>query len=144
MAMVLGIMAILSVLQHNAVLSELVRQRLSVVVESTASSFNTVVELGLPLSMVRNAGDLLGRAQALDPDIEAIHVFNSSGIVVHSTSPGEVPPLSRQEMELQRLSRSGNWSLETGSHFSSGVSVFNTEGEIVGGVQAIYPTRKFS
>ena len=92
LATVLIILATLSILQHNAVLSDLMRQRLSVVVQSAASSFQTVIDLGLPLSMMRNAGDVLANARSLDPNISAIHVFYPTGIVVHSTETQKPEP----------------------------------------------------
>ena len=41
----------------------LIRQRLSVVAQTTADSFKSVVNLGLPISMVRNARQVLERGQ---------------------------------------------------------------------------------
>lgn len=39
--------AVLSVLQHNAVLSDLLRQRISVTAQMTATSFKPIIDLGL-------------------------------------------------------------------------------------------------
>ncbi len=60
-ATVLIVLALLSSLQHNALYSDLIRQRLSVVAQTTADSFKSVVNLGLPISMVRNARPILER-----------------------------------------------------------------------------------
>ena len=91
-AIALSVLAFLSVLQHDAVLSRLIQQRLAVVAQTTASSFRAVVDLGLPLSMMRNAKTVLQRAREIDPDIAAIHVFNPGGIVIYST---ELEPAER-------------------------------------------------
>ncbi len=48
-ATVLIVLALLSSLQHNALYSDLIRQRLSVVAQTTADSFKSVVNLGLPI-----------------------------------------------------------------------------------------------
>ena len=93
-ATVLIVLAALSSLQHNALYSDLIRQRLSVVAQTTADSFRSVVNLGLPISMVRNAREVLVRAQRTDPRITAIHAFNPTGIIVQTTDPndpGDVP-----------------------------------------------------
>ncbi len=86
-ATVLIVLALLSSLQHNAIYSDLIRQRLSVVAQTTADSFKSVVNLGLPISMVRNARQILERGQQTDPRITTIYTFNPSGIVVHTTDP---------------------------------------------------------
>ena len=49
-AMVQGIRALLAIPQHDAILSDLVRQRLAVVARTTAASFRPIVDLGLPLA----------------------------------------------------------------------------------------------
>ncbi len=141
---VLTVLAILSVLQHNSVLSDLIRQRLSVVVQSVETSFNTVTELGLPLSMMRNADALLLRTKALDPDIEAIHVFNSSGIAVHSTDKQLPTPLSREELTQQNLSKTGKWSQENDHHFFSYASIANKDNATVGTVVVLYPKKGYN
>ncbi|WP_419904696.1 hypothetical protein [Kiloniella sp.] len=141
---VLAVLAILSVLQHNSVLSDLTRQRLSVVAQSVEGSFSTVANLGLPLSMMRNAEDVLDRAKALDPEIEAIHVFNASGIMVHSTDETLPPPLSKENLTRQSLSKSGRWNSETDDYFYSYVSILNLEKQAIGGTVAIYPKQDFN
>ena len=45
-ATVLLVLALLSSLQHNALYSDLIRQRLSVVAQTTADSFKSVVKRG--------------------------------------------------------------------------------------------------
>jgi len=142
-ATVLTALCILSVLQHNAVLSDLIRQRLSVVAQSAASPFHTVVDLGLPLSMMRNADEVLKRAKALDDNIEAIHVFNPSGIIAYSTDKLQPQPLSREELIQHRLHNDGKWSMETDTQFKSYVSIYK-DNNWVGGILAIYPKQEFN
>src|SRR6266581_7040960 len=90
----LAIQTALAVLQHNALLSQLITQQFQVVVEATASSFRSVVDLGLPISAVRNAPEILRHARESKPGISAIHVFLPTGIVSASSAedhPGTVP-----------------------------------------------------
>src|SRR5215469_11093882 len=84
----LAILSVLAVLQHNAIVSQLITQEVAVVVESTASSFRSVVDLGLPVSAVRNASEILRHARETKPGISAIYVFLPTGII--SASSAEV------------------------------------------------------
>jgi MFS family permease len=139
---VLGVLAVLSVLQHDAVLSQLIRQRLSVTVEATAAPFRSMVELGMPVSMVRNAKALLERARETDPQITAIHLFNPSGIVVTSTVENAPQQVAREILAAQREESETRWTLETAAELVSGVSIRDEDGTIVGGVVAFYPKRE--
>jgi hypothetical protein len=140
MAIVLATLSILAVLQHDATLSNLIRQRLSVVVGSTAAPFRSVVELGLPVSMMRNATELLLRARETDPLIKAVHLINPSGIVVDSTLPGDVEPMPREIVRALVDSADGRWTAETDTDLISGYSILDEGGSPVGGVVALYPT----
>ncbi len=142
-ATVLITLAVLSAFQHNALYSDLIRQRLSVVAQATADSFQSVVKLGLPVSMVRNAGEILARAQQTDPQIDAIHAFNPSGIVVKTTDPeqpGEMPP---EVVKAQALSDSGKWSVESDTQLFSGINIANAQGATVASVVVVYPKLEF-
>ena len=139
---VLAVLAVLSVLQHDAVLSQLIRQRLSVTVEATAAPFRSMTELGMPVSMVRNAKALLERARETDPQITAIHLFNPAGIVVTSTAESGPQQVAPQILAAQREESGSRWTLETGSEMVSGVSIRDEDGTIVGGLVAFYPRRE--
>jgi predicted MFS family arabinose efflux permease len=139
MAIVLATLSILAVLQHDAILSNLIRQRLSVVVGSTAEPFRSVVELGLPVSMMRNATELLLRARETDPLIKAVHLINPSGIVVDSTLAGDVEPMPREIVRALADSADGRWTAETDADLISGYSILDEGGSPVGAVVATYP-----
>ena len=98
----------------------------------------------MPLSMMRNADDILDRAVLLDPGIEAIQVFNPSGIIVHSSSPEKPDPITQLDLLQLRLSNNGKWSVEKEGRFESYLSIFNSEGTVVGGVVATYPNQRFT
>ena len=69
---VLTVLAAFSVMQHDVIFSQLLRQRLAVTVESVARPFRSVVDMGLPVSMMRNKQDLLIRARGLDPVLPTV------------------------------------------------------------------------
>ena len=51
-ALLQAVLGLLSVLQHDALLSDLLRQRISVLAQTTATSFKPIIDLGLPISMI--------------------------------------------------------------------------------------------
>lgn len=143
-AVVLGVLATLAVLQHNAILSDLIRQRLTVVAQTTAASFRSVVDLGLPLSIMRSADRVLARGLEIDPTITAIHVFNPSGIVHYSTESEKPDSVSRAVLRAQDLSDGRTWSVETPDDLNSGYTVADHAGDDVGGVVVVYPKEDFN
>ena len=142
-ATVLIVLAVLSTLQHNAVYSSLIRQRLSVVAQTAADSFQSVVRLGLPISMLRNARQVLARAQQTDPRITAIHAFNPTGIIVQTTHPDD-PDTVPDEVRLAQTFADGvEWSVESATELFSGISIKNAAGTTVGNVVVVYPKSEF-
>lgn len=142
-ATVLIVLAVLSCLQHNALYSNLIRQRLSVVAQTAAKSFQPVVNLGLPVSMVRNAREVLARAQRTDSRITAIHVFDPTGVIVHTTDPGNPSHVPDNVTLAQGLSDSDKWSVESDEDLYSAVSVLNAAGNTVANVVVVYPKEEF-
>ncbi len=138
-ATVLIVLALLASLQHNALYSDLIRQRLSVVAQTTADSFQSVVTLGLPISMVRNARQVLARAQQTDPRIIAIHVFNPTGIIVQTTDPDDPSDVPDEVKLAQALADGGEWSVESNTELYSGVSILNVAGTTVANIVVVYP-----
>ena len=142
-AIVLTVLSVLSILQHNAVLANLVQSRLSVVAQTTSSSFRAIVNLGLPISTVRNAPKILERAKGLDISIKDVYVFNPTGIIVHSTSSEGIKNTSDQILLAQSLSDNENWSVETESEINIGFTISNNTGTPVGAIVVVYPKEKF-
>jgi len=142
-ATVLVVLAVLSSLQHNALYSSLIRQRLSVVAQTAAQSFKPVVNLGLPISMVRNARDVLARAQTTDPRITAIHAFDPAGRIVHTTD-AETPTHMPENVTLaQALSETMRWSIESETDLYSGVRISSPVGKTVANIVVVYPKQEF-
>ncbi len=143
-AIVQGGLALLSVLQHNAILSDLIRQRISVVAQTTATAFQPIVDLGLPLSMMRNGNEIAARALRTDPEIRAVHVFNPSGIIVYSTVAERPRSVPREVLRAMQLADDPAWSIETPDELDSGYSIRDRAGNLVGGVVVSYPKDRFA
>jgi predicted MFS family arabinose efflux permease len=143
MATALTVLAFLSILQHDAVLSRLVQQRLAVIAQTTASSFRSVVDLGLPLSMMRNADKVLKRAKDIDPTVTAVRVFNPSGIIVNSSDVGTVGTVSKKVLQTFALSKTNLWRVESPSSLHSGFTIKDSGGKAIGAVVVVYPKQDF-
>jgi predicted MFS family arabinose efflux permease len=144
MATVLSVLGFLSVLQHDAILSRLIQERLTVIAETTASSFRSVVNLGLPISAMRNADQVLTRSREIDPAVTAIQVFNPTGIIVHSIGRDNSAPLSRELLLVQSLAKSNRWNAPTEDELRAGFSIKNRAGTTVGGVLVASSKREFA
>ena len=142
-ATVLIVLAVLSSLQHNALYSELIRQRLSVVAQTTADAFQPVVNLGLPISMVRNAREVLVRTQQTDPKIIAIHAFNPTGIIVQTTHPADPDNVPDEVKLAQSIADDVQWSVESATELFSGISIHNAAGTTVANIVVVYPKEEF-
>ena len=142
-ALVLGVLAGLSVLQHNATYADLAGRRVSVIAQTVASAFQPIVDLGLPMSMVRNGDQILARAYEFDPDIIAAHAFNPSGIIVYSTDT--TPPQTVPDAVLGAMQRSDrqDWSVETHGAVYGGFNVLRAE-RTVGSIVLAYPSGRLS
>ncbi|OHV81374.1 MFS transporter [Ensifer sp. LCM 4579] len=138
-AATLGVLSILCILQHDAILSQLIRQRLAVTVEVAARPFRSVVELGLPVSMMRNKLALLERARASDTAISDVVLFNPTGIVIEQSGSGKVERVTQEIVDVQAKYISRRWGLETDRDLISGTSILDDDGVVLGGILAVYP-----
>jgi predicted MFS family arabinose efflux permease len=143
-ATIISTLALLSYLQFNVILSNLIQQRLSVVAQTTAGPFSSVVNLGLPFSMVRNTETILKRGQETDERIIAIHAFNPSGIIVGSTDPNHNSKVPDEVIRAQAIENNGKWSIETPEKIFSGLSVSDDKDQLVGSIVVVYPKDDFN
>lgn len=139
LGIVLVILALLVKLQHDAVYSQLLRQRLTVIAAATAAPFKSVAEMGLPVATVRNAQDLLNRAWQTDPAISNIVLFDGNGATILSATGGTVPFTGRDITRAQEDSANGQWGFETATALVSGTTIINENGDAAGGLAVIYP-----
>lgn len=140
---VLGVLSLLIILQHNAILANLVQSRLAVIAQNTSASFRPIVNLGLPLSTVRNANNILERARNFDSTIRDIHVFNPTGIIVHSTAKQGIRKLPDEIYRAFTLSDDDRWRSETETEFGSGLTIRDSLGNPVGAIVVISPKAEF-
>lgn len=138
-ALLQAVLGLLSVLQHNALLSDLLRQRISVLAQTTASSFKPMIDLGLPISMIRNGDAIVARGLETDPEVRAVHAFNPSGIIVYTTDPARPEAVPREVLQAMELSRDVKWSTETADQIYSGFDVVGRDGAVTGAVVVSYP-----
>ena len=134
LATVLSILAGLSFLQHDAILTRLIQERLTVVAETTASSFRSVIDLGLPIATVRNAKDVLSWAKDVDPAVIKIQVFHPTGIVVHTTATDGNRQIPKDVLLVQSLSSGDRWNAEKDGEILAGVTLRNLAESSIGGV----------
>jgi len=136
---VVTIFVALATLQFGNVNSGLVGERLVVLADRTAAPFKAAARIGLPLSTVRNAGALLERARQTDDAILAIHVFDVTGRIVHSTVTPP-PTVIPAEAQFARAAADGApWHHETTDGFLSSIDIVSRDGSTVGGILIVYP-----
>lgn len=138
-ALLQAVVGLLSVLQHNAVLSDLLRQRISVIAQMTATSFKPIIDLGLPISMIRNGNAIVARAMETDAEVNAVHAFNPSGIIVYSTDASRPEAVPHEVLQAMQLSKDVKWSTETADQIYSGFNVVGRDGGTSGAVVVAYP-----
>ena len=138
-AVILSTFSVLFYLQFNSILSELIVHRLSVVAHTTANSFQSVLNLGLPFEMINNAEVILNRSIATDKNIKAIHALAESGLIIYSTDPLHKHEVSAAVVQVQRNAENQEWGIETEENFYSGSSIHNDQGHIIGSILVDYP-----
>lgn len=139
LAIVVTILAVLVKLQHEAVYSQLVRQRLSVIAAATAAPFRSVSELGLTVATVRNAQELLNRAWQTDPTISNIVLLDAAGGVILSVPNAAVPFSGRQMARAMEEGSNSQWGLETATALVSGATILDENDEPAAALAVIYP-----
>ena len=138
-AVVQGVLSFLAILQFNALFSDLLRQRIAVIAQTTATSFRPIVNLGLPLSMMRNGNAIVARALEMDAEISAVHVFNPTGAIVYTTSNPSLQSVPRDVLRTMQFSDNVKWSVETNDKLFSGFNVVGRDGKASGAVVVAYP-----
>ncbi|MCU9850520.1 MFS transporter [Defluviimonas sp. WL0024] len=137
-----ALLSLLLILQHDAIYSELLRQRVAVIAQTTAETFRPILDLGLPISMLRDGDAILARGIAIDPSIVAVHAINPTGIVAHTTGskPGTIDD---NVLTAMRLADQDVWGHETSDLIYSGFSIRPAEGAPPSGAVVVeYPHDK--
>ena len=134
LATVLGMLVGLAVLQYDATLTRLIQERLAVIAETAGAPIRAVIDLGLPISAMRSANQVLAAAKEIDSAVTSIMVFDDEGRIVHAVggdAAGVVPAAIRQR---QSLSGGDRWTFETESELISGLTLRNPGGAVIGGL----------
>ncbi len=138
----------LAQLKFTSFLADSVEERLEIVAATSAQDFTSAIDLGLSLGEVANGEAILRRASGHDPNIEAIHVFDTEGTILHSFGGGEGGTIDPETQEAYRLASSGitepRWGIETGGHISTGVVLEGSFGRPIGGIVVEYPTTEMA
>ena len=135
---VLTVFVGLATLRFGSINSGLAGERLLVLAERTAAPFESAARIGLPLSTVRNATALIEQARQTDDAILAIHVFDATGQVVHSTAspaPAAVPPVAAT---ARADSNGAPWHRETADGLLSSIDIAARGGGSAGGILISY------
>jgi MFS family permease len=143
-ATALIVLTFLSILQHNATLSRLVQQRLDVIAETTASSFRAIVDMGLPLSAMRNAEQVLRRSHDLEPAIASVEMFDANGTIVGSTLSKVSPTIAPHIHQAYARSSQASWRVETAQAIIAGHTIMANDETLAGAIVVTYPKRDFS
>ncbi len=93
-----------------------------------------MISIGLPIATVRNARAVLARAKAIDPAVAAIHVFDLTGIVVHTTTAAAPAPIAKGVLLLQSLSSGERWKAENDGELLAGLTLKIITGAAIGGI----------
>ncbi|MFP3569981.1 MFS transporter [Paraburkholderia sp. SIMBA_030] len=137
-ALLLAILGSLSSLQRNAIFSDLLRQRISVIAQTTAASFEPITDLGIPLSMIRNGSEIVARAREMDHEIARVDALSPDGDVIFSTR-STLRPLPPHVLQVMKLSRNNRWSTETSDEILSGFNIVGADDRVNGAVVVAYP-----
>lgn len=144
LAVILSTFSLLFCLQFNSTLSELIAHRLSVIAHTTATTFQSVTDLGLPLEVMNNAQAILNHAQETDETIRDIHAFTPSGKVIYSTTQATDTVINEHILQTLHQAEHQEWRLETQDTIFSGSSIYNRQDQLVGGVVIDYPKHNFN
>ncbi len=138
------ILGLLAVLQHDAIYSELLRQRIAVIAQTIVASYKPIADLGLPVSMIRNGDAVVSRAKEMDAEISAAHTLNPSGIIVHSTLDPRPQKVPDEVLTAMQLAETETWGTETESDVISGHNIERADGDTVAAVAVSYPKDRLS
>lgn len=134
----------LAYLKFTSFLADSVRERLDVVLATSAQDFGAALDLGLSLSEVANGSAILERALSHDASIRSIVVADLTGIVLHAAGEGVGERLDGPALEAMALARAGatgdRWGIDDGVRIGSGVILTGSFGQPTGAIFAEYPT----
>ena len=145
MFFIMSLLFMLSVFKFQSTLSQLIQSRLTVVAESVADALEGAVDLGLTLSELRTAPDLIARASENDPRIEIIDIVDPDGFIHFSTLSGRAGDFMEPEtLEKLRHTDEHAWNHATEMTFLNGVFLTDSIGQRIGAVVLTYSKTEFA
>ncbi len=145
MCVTMGLLFMLSVFKFESTLGHLIQSRLTVVAERVAGALEAAVDLGLTLSELRTAPDLIARAKESDPRIELIDVVDAEGFIHFSTLPERTGDfLEAGTRERLRQADEQAWNHATDEAFLNGVFLTDSIGQRIGAVVLTYSKSQFA
>lgn len=133
-ALAAGVNAFLNYGKFAATLAEVESARFALVAKGVKAGVEANLNLGLQLSGLSVAQEILDRERALLPETESVLVFSSDGRILFSS--GKATELAAAPGEWLRT---GDWSSESSEWRAVGSSLVNPYGVAVGGVAVLYP-----
>ena len=121
-------------------LAQVVRARTEISVLSIRGTIENNMNIGLPLSAVRNVGDIIDRTKAIDPDIRDIAVFETGhGTILTSADDraGAARPAPAAWLAAQARAAGGGWHVRLDDSDVVGQPIHNSFGGIEGGVAVV-------
>ena len=136
---VMGLIFMMSYFKFQTTLATLIQNRLTVISITMGESIESAIDLGLALSEMRTAEEVIARAKRNDLGIASIQIFDDNGQILYSTQEEmagtNVPPYVLQALE-ESVGRA--WRLDRGNSFVNGVSLLNSFDQIIGGIVLTY------
>ena len=139
MLIVMGLIFMMSYFKFQTTLATLIQNRLAVISITMGESIESAIDLGLRLSEMRTAEQVIARAKRDDPGIVSIQIFDDKGQILYSTETGmagtNVPPYVFQ---APKESDGRAWRLDRDNYFVNGVSLLNSFDQMIGGIVLTY------
>ncbi len=130
-ALALGLQALLLVHKEGELLVAITVSRIGIAADQVQAGFDRASANGLLLGEARGLGRMLPRLVADDPDIAAIHVFDSRRQPLFATGDAALPAAAAAAI----LSRDGRWfRFASGSPLLVGQRLPGADGQTAGGV----------
>jgi len=136
---VMGLIFMMSYFKFQTTLATLIQNRLTVISITMGESIESAIDLGLALSEMRTAEEVIARAKRNDLGIASIQIFDDNGQILYSTEK-EMAGINVPPYVLQALKDSGDraWRLDRGNYFVNGVSLLNSFDQMIGGIVLTY------
>jgi hypothetical protein len=138
---VLGLVAMVGVGVVERAHRDLIDSRLEFVLTTLDGTIEASLDLGLPLGELREVEDLLERTLSAEPGLEAIEVFDATGVSRFGTDRGAAnEPIPRAWVTAIRDNRSDPiWRAVDRGGLTVGAPILTDFGAIAGDVAIIVP-----